>query len=167
MECGDIADYTENYKLALELLPDKTNSLLQKMTIETDITKAEKIANNILHKNTYISSAYKVKAQYAFHKKNWQDMCEYQKKLISIRRYDISIYEEFVFMISNALDTTIKDGKKQETEYLIKQLNTIEDLLEETKQSTSSLAYKIVDKPELTLSEEIVKYLQTVKEKNN
>ena len=120
------------------------------------------MADKIIQNNAYIVPAYKVRADNAFYNENWKEMCENQKKIILLQRYNISRYEDFVFMISNALDITIKSGKQDDTRYLIEQLKEIQPMLEQTIKSTSSLAYKIVDKPKLELKEEIVKYLQEV-----
>ena len=111
LESGDIADYLGNYNISLDLLPNKTSSVVKQMSQETDIEAAYNLANKITENNAYVTHAYKVKVDYAFTQGNWEEMCENQKKLIMLRRYDINQYEELVFMISKALDITIKKRK--------------------------------------------------------
>lgn len=165
---SDFADKTGNFKLALELLPNKTSANVQKLADTQNLNEAEKIANKILQQNQYIALAYKVKSNYAYCEGNWEQMLENQRKAISLNKYDVQEYEDYVFLISNGLEQTVTQGKEAETEYLIEEALKVEELLEKTKQNTNPLAYKTVDKPELELSEETTRYLQNLENyKNN
>lgn len=158
-----IATYAEKigkYEMTLELLPNKTNASVQKMLQEQDEKEAEKLANTILKQNPYIGAAYKVKANNAYYAGNWEQMIEYQKKAITLNRYDITEYEEYILYISQALEQTIRQEKQEETKYLIKEAKQITAILENTKQTTHPLAYQIIDKPQLEFRGETKQYLE-------
>lgn len=156
---GTLADNLGNYELALELLPNKTSTNIKKMQQTKSLTEANEIADDLLKNNKYVYTAFKVKTGYALNTKNWKQMIENQKKAIELNKYDIKEYEEYVLMISSALEQTVKQSK-EETKYLLEELQKINELLEQTKQETSPLAYKIVDRPELEMSSEIITYLE-------
>lgn len=165
---ADFADKTGNYKLALELLPNKTSANVQKLADTQNLDEAEKIANKILQQNQYVALAYKVKSNSAYFKGNWEQMLENQRQAISLNKYDMQEYEDYVFLISNGLEQTVTQGKEEETDYLVEEAIKVEELLERVKQNTNPLAYKTVDKPDLELSEETTSYLQNLENyKNN
>ena len=159
---GDIADHLGNYSLSLDLIPNKTSAIINEMAKEPTLTKAAKLADKLIDQNKYVVPAYKVKVDHAFDCRNWQEMCECQQIIISLRKYNIEKYEEYVLLISKALDITVNSSNEADTKYLISQLGKIKPLLEQTKQQTSNLAYSIKDSPELELKEEIVKYINDV-----
>lgn len=163
---GSFSDKYGNYETALNLLPNKTNSNIQKLTNVQDVTEAYEIANELLKNNKYISIAYKAKANYAYYTENWEQMIENQKRVISLNKYDIKEYEEYIFMISNGLEKTIKQNQNENTKYLIKEALNVRKLLEVVKQNTSQLAYKIIDKPELELNEATKQYLDVLENYN-
>ena len=84
-----------------------------------------------------------VKANYAYYTENWEQMVENQKRVISLDKYDIKNYEEYIYIISNGLEKTIKQNKNEDTKFLIEQALNVVNILEEVKKNTSQLAYKI------------------------
>ena len=151
-----------NYEVALNLLPNKTNSKIQKLKNVQNISEAYEIANELLKDNKYVLPAYMVKANYAYYTENWEQMVENQKRVISLDKYDIKNYEEYIYIISNGLEKTIKQNKNEDTKFLIEQALNVVNILEEVKKNTSQLAYKIIDKPELELNEATKQYLNVL-----
>lgn len=151
-----------NYELALELLPNKTSANRQKLSKIQNLEEANLLATHVLEQNSYVTMAYKVKASYAYNHKQWEKMIENQKQAIRLKHYDIKEYEELVFMISQALEQTVRQKQEKETQYLLEEVKKVNSLLEQTKKNTNPLAYQTVDKPELELSEEIKKYLESL-----
>ena len=144
------------------MLPNKTNSKIQKLKNVQNISEAYEIANELLKDNKYVLPAYMVKANYAYYTENWEQMVENQKRVISLDKYDIKNYEEYIYIISNGLEKTIKQNKNEDTKFLIEQALNVVNILEEVKKNTSQLAYKIIDKPELELNEATKQYLNVL-----
>lgn len=159
---GSILDKYGNYQTALALIPNKTNPKIQKLKNMDNLAEAYEVANELLRDNKYILTAYKAKANYAYYTENWEQMIENQKKVISLDKYNIENYEEYIFMISNGLDKTIKQNQTEKTKYLTKEALEVRNLLENVKKATSPLAYKIIDKPELELNDATKKYLNVL-----
>ncbi len=78
--------------------------------------------------------------------------------------YPIQNYEDYILLLSSALENTIQQNQVERTEQLVTYLLQVEELLEQVKQRTNALAYQTVDKPELELKPELQNYLQKIKE---
>ena len=151
-----------NTDLAENMLSYKTK--IAKLGEITNMQEANKQADEILKSNPYVAVAYHIKAENALYEENWEDMIKYKKQAIELEPYEILGYEEYVLLISQALDKTIKQKENKWSQKLITHLSEVEELLEKVKQKTNPLAYEIADKPNLELSQEITQYLLNFKE---
>lgn len=155
---------TDNLTLAEEMLPSNTKVQVARLQKTNNLTQANAIADTILAQNTYVSEAYSIKAAYAYQHEQWEQMVSYQKQVIALNPYQIQNYEDYILLLSSALENTIQQNQVERTEQLVTYLLQVEELLEQVKQRTNALAYQTVDKPELELKPELQNYLQKIKE---
>lgn len=87
---------------------------------------------------------------------NYDEMIKYKEKAIVNNPYTIYEYENYVSLLSRAIDET--DG--QERNIYIEKLLEIPQMLEKQKEKTGELGWKIKDSPELELSEEFQLYIE-------
>lgn len=159
---GYMALQKGNLSLAENMLSSNTNVKEAKLQEYTNVKRANQIADEIIKQNLYVVQAYNIKAINALEEEKWEDMLKYQKQAILLNQYEIKEYEQYVLLISQALDKTIKQNKQEQTSELIKALLEVKQLLEDVKQKTNPLAYEIKDKPNFELSDEIKDYLLKV-----
>ncbi len=160
---ANMALQKNNINLAEELLSSNTNIKLNNLQNTMKLEKANNLADEIIKNNKYVVDAYKVKATNALYEENWEEMIYYQKQAILLHPYEVKEYEEYVLLISQALDKTVNKNQQEETQVLIHYLLEVEELLKKVVQKTNPLAYKIKDKPELELKQEIKEYLSKFK----
>ena len=156
---ASVAEKLGNYSLAQELLSNKTSSNMQILRNTENVEQANTLADKILLQNKYVAIAYKAKANYFYNKQNWEEMIENLKQAISLNKYNIKEYEDFILIISHALEQTVTQEDDESTKYLIKEAQSVEGMLEQVKQNTNKLAYETVDKPELELNDSTKQYL--------
>ncbi len=160
---ANMALQKNNINLAEELLSSNTNIKLNNLQNTMKLEKANNLADEIIKNNKYVVDAYKVKATNALYEENWEEMIYYQKQAILLHPYEVKEYEEYVLLISQALDKTVNKNQQEETQVLIHYLLEVEELLKKVVQKTNPLAYKNKDKPELELKQEIKEYLSKFK----
>lgn len=128
-----------------------------------DIEKANKIASNMQKTNKELGMIYNIKAYYYMKNQSWNLMEQNKKRYIEINKYDMSEYEDYVLMLSQAIEYYAqKDEMEKATEY-IKKVADVPSIIEHVKSSTSSVAYQLKDVPNFELSENVQKYILTMK----
>lgn len=157
--------YINKSELAIKMYPIYTEANLNVMNdkVEYDIEYANKVASKILETNENSKSVYDVKALYYMEQGSWRLMVKNKQKSIEIGKYDIENYEEYVFMLSGAIDYYANSNDLKETEKYMKLVIEVPSKLENIKDETSSLAYRLKDKPNFELSENIQNYIEKIK----
>lgn len=146
------AEYNDEDKLALEMYKWNTLSKVKVMMKEDDIYEAEKMADNILSQNKYISEAYNIKALLSASKREYYDMVEYKKQAIKNDKYLIEEYDGYVELLRIAINYYSSIGQKENRDNFITYLKEIPNMLIELEDGTSNLAFKINDQPTFKLS---------------
>ncbi len=73
--------------------------------------------------------------------------------------YDIYEYADYVSLLSRAVEYYHNHNDDEQTEYYIERILEIPGRLEEMKARTSGLGWKIKERPELELPDEIEEYI--------
>jgi len=155
-------NYIDKNEIAVNMIPNYTEAKIELMRNSDNIMYSNILANEILENNVNVSLAYNVKAQYELSKNNYDKMCEYQEKAISLNKYNPKVYEEYVVMLSRILDNTSKNNDMESTIRYMKKVVAIKEMIEQTKKGTSILSDKIQDDSNIILNDQTNKYIQEI-----
>ena len=160
-----ILHYVNQSEMAIKMYPIYTdaNSNVIYNSSKNNIEYANKVATKALETNNNLLIAHKVKALYYMENMQWKLMITSKQKSLELSKYDISNYEEYVLMLSQAMTAYINNKNIKEAENCIKQVVQVPSKIEEVKNSTSDIAYKIKDTPNFELSTEIQEYIEKMK----
>lgn len=157
------ANYIDRNDISTSMLSNYTRAKQEELVKETNVNKANKIASQILKNNRYIGQAYNVKAVYELENKNYELVCEYKEKAISLNKYSANEYEDYILMLSKILEDTVKTKNEEETLKYINKAIQVPEMVENINQKTSSLAKKIKDNSKVELNEQTLKYINNIK----
>jgi tetratricopeptide (TPR) repeat protein len=140
-----------------------TQSEIQLMINEKDYDKIIVYAESILSRNEYVAVAYDAAANYFFSKGKFTQVIELKEKAIECARYSIVEYDDFCSKLIQAINIYRANGDSKSVSYCEKQLLEVYDRLENVKETTSSIAWKLKDKPELELNDLVKEYIKELK----
>lgn len=130
---------------------------------EEDLTEANKIADKILKTNNNVYMAYNVKALYNVQNENWRLMVQNKQKSIELNKYDANNYEEYILMLSMAIDYYANIDDMANCMKYIELVVQVPSKIEQVMNSTSSIAYKLQDTPNIELSDDVQNYINNMK----
>ncbi len=158
--------YFDKDKIASKMYPIYTEAniaISNNYMQNKDIENANQVASNMQKTNKELGMIYNIKAYYYMKNQSWNLMEQNKKRYIEINKYDMSEYEDYVLMLSQAIEYYAqKDEMEKATEY-IKKVADVPSIIEHVKSSTSSVAYQLKDVPNFELSENVQKYILTMK----
>lgn len=149
-----------NYETVEKIYGKDTQSQIFLMQDSTSYDDIASYSESILSRNEYIAIAYDAKANEAYKEGNIKAVIDYKDKAIAVAPYKISEYNDYCEKLINITSLYIKNGDYDSAEYCIEKLVDVQRKIDETKQKTSSLAWKIKDKPELELDEKYQDYIK-------
>ena len=157
--------YINKSDIAIKMYPMYTDANLNAMyeNANDNLEYANKIAINVLKTNTHVALPYKIKSIYNSENDNWQQMIKDKQKALEINKYDITNYEEYIVMLSKAVDYYAKNDDMNKAYKCINLILQVPSQIENLKKSTSSIAYKINDVPNFEFSAEIENYIEKMK----
>ena len=109
------------------------------------------IADKIIKYDDYISIAYSAKARACFSEGDIPGMIDNKTKAIDRNKYSLVEYEDYIDMLAYSANLYIEAENYDSAQVCINKIKEIPAKLQAVKDGTSSLAYKIQDKPELDL----------------
>ena len=158
--------YIEKDEISAKMYPIYTEANIQiadkYMEIE-DLINANKIASKILETNKELGMAHNIKAYYYLNNKNWNLMAQSKKRHLDINKYDINEYENYVLMLSQAIEYYAQNDEIEKAMDYIKQVVEVPSIIEKVKSSTSNIAYELKEVPNFELKENVQKYILTMK----
>ena len=83
---------------------------------------------------------------------------------MDITRYDIEEYEDYIRMLSYAIEESNQMGKKLKIIEYINKLQEVEKLLDYVRETTSPIAWKLRDQPQLELGNDYEEYVKRTTE---
>lgn len=138
--------------LTLGLYPNYTSAELELLTSQTDTSALNETANHILSHNDHVSLAYSAKALCAYEQGDFELFIRYKERAIALARYTASEYQDYADKLIIGIGLYEQANSESSARYCAKRLLALPDLIQETLDSSSSLAFLIDDKPELALS---------------
>ena len=141
------AYYLKNYDLTLKIYPFYTQAYVEKLPAAQTPEEMDNYADKILDLNRFVSLAYSAKARKAFGDGDIEKMIEYKKKAIGYAKYSIEEYRDYREMLEIAEDLYSQAGDMQSAEFCAGCIDEIEGMLEDVREGTSWLGWRIDDKP--------------------
>ena len=161
-----LLNYFEKDEIATKMYPIYTEAniaIANNYMQNEDINSAYKIALNIQKTNKELGMIYNIKAYYYYINKDWKSMVQNKKKYLEFNKYNLKEYDEYVLMLSEAIEYYAQNEEMEKAMEYIKQVAEVPSIIEHVKSSTSSISYKLKDKPAFELSENVQKYILTMK----
>lgn len=110
-------------------------------------------ADSILESNQHVPVAYTAKARAAYAEGDMEAFIEYKLKAIQLGPYQRAEYEDYLYTLALGRQLFLEADDVASAEYCVERAKEIPEMLEAVKKRTSSLGWKIKDKPDVTLSE--------------
>ncbi len=152
------------HKEAVKCYAYYTEAKINRVLQIDDEKQQWKMAEEIIKQNPYCADAYYVSAICAANQKDYEFMQKRQLRLIRLEKYKIDYYEQYIKMLSYALEYYVKESDEERIKEYAQYVVDIPKMLEDVKEQTSALAYKIHDRPNLALKEEYVEYIHAIDE---
>ena len=143
--------YADRPQTAVKLYPAYT-ACWQQYLVQTDnIEQADYAANQILRYNQSVSLAYSAKARTAYSQGDFGSMILYKEKAIALSRYSLIEYLDYASMLHTGYQLYMQNYDTASAEICRTHLLKIPQMLADVEKKTSTIAWKLDDKPELTL----------------
>jgi len=156
-------NYIGKNDIASNMLTNYTEAKVEVMKNENS-KSIHKLADEILKDNKYEIQAYNANSAYYLFNGEFDKMVENKKKEISLDKYNIKVYEEYIMMLSEVLQvyesTNDKDNIIKYSNYIFE----VEQMLDDVRNNTDELAYKITSKINFNLSEDINNYINNIRQ---
>ena len=158
----DIAYQSGHSSTALRLYPLHTEAKIDLLTQQDDVVLLDRLADCILKNNKMVSIAYSAKANAAFSQGSGQDFISYKLQAMNLAPYQLEEYEDFSIKLYQLAQLYRQHGMLESAAYCIQTISAIPEMLENVKEKTSDLAWKIVDTPNLEPTEVMKQILERI-----
>ena len=148
-----LACHYGNFDLAAKWYPLYTEANLKILEKETDLAKQESLANLIIKQNDTCVLPYSVKAELAYHQKDYEKVMDYQKEAI---RRDCFLYQRYVdyaYMLYDGLLYYKEKEDKKHYEQCLEEIEKIPIYMEEAESKVSELGAALENKVDLMIRE--------------
>lgn len=160
-ECFGMWGYIDK---SLLVYPWNSEYRVQIMLNASDYKTADREADRILKENSYSYQALNIKAVTALKNGDYEKAVAYKRQALQITRYDIEEYEDYIRMLSYAIEESNQMGKKLKIIEYINKLQEVEKLLDYVRETTSPIAWKLRDQPQLELGNDYEEYVKRTTE---
>ena len=130
------------------------------MAYSNSMEDVEKLVNGILKSTRYSAVAYSGKALLALQNQDYASVIESQSRAIDLDPYTIEEYTMYFEMLIKGLEYYNGISDETGSRQIIEELLSIPERLEKVEERTSAFGWRIQDKPELKLPEEMQTYLK-------
>lgn len=152
---------------SLELYHRNTEASIELLQKADTVKKMEKISNNIISDNQYVSLAYSARAQVCFANGDMEGYIKNKLTAIQKAPYQYSEYVDYLKTLAYAEGEYLKENDIKSAEECVKRAKSIPNLLNDVKLNTSSLGWKINDTPTVVLSSENLELIKEMEMKIN
>lgn len=153
------AAYQGDHEKAVELYPQNTESQVVLLAQAPTPKRAEILADQILEQNPYVPLAYDAKALISLMNGDYASVIAYKDRSIRIARYTAYEYVDYYNLLRRALDACEQAGGSAGTALCREKLKALPGIMQAVEDGSSNLAWKIDDKPAVTLPDEALCYI--------
>lgn len=148
---------------AVQLYPWNTFSQIRLLTQDTELSTFAERSNLILRQNPYSAVAWNAKATVAWQQGDFAEVVRAKRRAIACNKYDINEYTDYLDKLLDGVRRYRAAGQAENAQLCIEEARRIPQSLADVKATSSSLAWKITDIPQLELPPE---YLALLNELN-
>ena len=149
-------------RAAVRIFPAYTNAQIEMMSDCADIGQANELADQIISRNTFVAQAHRVRAGYAYALGDLQQFTEAGFTALSLDPYNTDSYADYGMKLMVAAQQSKAVGDPEVKRYCDQALRDMQALMDQTRQKTSALAWRIQDKPDFSLPKELTEYMQSI-----
>lgn len=154
-------DFTGQAKAAYTMFPADLSLAENYLQTFSTVEQAEPTADRILESTPLSMVAWDCKFGAAARRADLPAMVEAKYRYLRLNRYRGEVYEGFTALLENAC----AQGSREELSRYLTVTRSVMQQLEEVNHTTSPLAYRIADKPQLDFSGEILERLHQIEER--
>ena len=155
------------YKIAHKLYPWHTTNESYLLMTETDIYEANKIADDIISRNEYVTIAYSAKARYAYSQGDFAKLIKYKNLIFENAPFAYPEYEEYCYMLVNGISLYTTASDEYSANVCKKELIKVKNDIENIENKLSKLGTMIDDQPINTLPDEFRAYIEALESEND
>ena len=157
---SDLMYTSGNYEKALAIYSGNTQAQTALLT-EADTTDEMKAAaDDLISRNGYISVAYSARARAAFSQGDIKGFIEDKLRAIELAPYQYDEYTDYLEILAYCENLYLQNGSMEDAKACAEKAAEIPVMLDELRERTSSLAWKIDDRPRVTLSRENLELIE-------
>lgn len=162
---SDICHLAGKHETALKVYQGNTIAELKVLTKAGTAEEMRNVADSLIARNKYLSVAYSAKARVAFAEGNIGAFIENKQWAIKLAPYQYEEYVDYLEILAYSEGRYLESGSIEDAKICVQRAVEVPEMLNKVKENTSSIAWKIRDKPQLTLSEESINLIEEMKKK--
>lgn len=156
---GNFVYYTGSAKTAISIYPYNTFAQI-KLVTEAQTPKELKYATDqLMEEGDFLALAWNAKANIAFSEGDFGTVIEAKQKALSLAKYDIAAYQDYFEKLRVGVELYENAGNQESADICMQEIRKLQPMLDDVAAKTSSIAWKLTDKPQLKLPGEYQKYL--------
>ncbi len=151
------------YGVADKLYPYYTENTAELLKKAETAEEMEALADRILKQNKYLPLAYSAKSRVSFSKGDFEKLVEYKHKVFENAPYVYSDYEEYCYMLINAISMYTQAGDTYSVNFCRNELIRTFDTVKALPDTLSTLGKMIDTKPRTLFPDDITDYVKALK----
>lgn len=152
----------EEYTQAVKWNPLSSLYKQEYLLQSEDLSTANAYADKLLQDNRYLYAAYLIKSNAAAEDGKLDEFIINRRRALGLRKYNIEEYEEYFEILYSWYQRAREEKNMQETGICLSAMREIPQMLNRTKRNTSLRAYRIKEKPNLTLHPQYGRLLEKI-----
>ena len=164
---GGVSDlqYTSgNPELALRIYSGNTLAEIQLLTEADTAEKMRERADSLIAGNDCISVAYSARARAKFSEGDVRGFIEDKLEAIRLAPYQYDEYIDYLEILAYCEGQYLENGNTEDARICAERAAEIPEMMDQLREKTSSLAWRIADRPQVTLSYENLQLIQEMEE---
>ena len=157
---SDLMYTTGNYERAFAIYNGNTQAETALLTEAGTTAEMKEIADDLISRNDYISVAYSARARTAFSEGDIKGFIEDKLRAIELAPYQYDEYIDYLEILAYCENLYLQNGSPEDAKACAEKAAEIPDMLDMLREKTSSLAWEIDDRPQVTLSRENLELIE-------
>lgn len=147
-------------ELSHNLYPWNTQNEISRILQISDVNTQEKIADDILERNDYVTLAYSVKARNAYLDGDYSSLILYKHEIFERAPFQYDEYIDYCYKLIEGIDLYSQIADINSINICIEELYAAQEAVAGMESHLSDLGKKIKDQPETELPEDIKQYIE-------
>ena len=159
---GSTLNYMDKHEAAVKCYPWDTLSRTELLTQATTAEEMDAQADQILKQNDYVALAWDAKAQAAFSRGDFSTVIQAKQRAMTLNKYATDEYVDYFEKLRVGYELYQQNSDTDSAEICRQEIVDIQNRIDMVLEETDSLAWRIVDQPELTMPQEYYDYLTSI-----